>query len=303
MCLDTRLRRMTKELANAGCGGRKRPALDQRGQRRGLPRRRRAAAGQGGRRGDLDAAARHRGGAEPRPRPLLLRLGRRAAAADAGAVHRPHPGSPAGDVRDRRALRREVAHRGRLHRGGPRGGLSQGLGRARSARLEQPRDARAAARRRRQLAHAASRRARRSDRGVRPRGARVSRRRPWPLWSCSSTRACCSSDCSTSTAVTPSCWRRSMAGSPRWRWEGHEGDAGDRRPVGAGRAIDRSRRRAESRPSIPTPRASPSATGSGSSTRSTARARRPSSCCRPGRWSTPATGRCRSPTSRATSVC
>ena len=56
-------------------------------------------------------------------------------------------------------------------------------------------------------------------------------------------------------------------------------------------------------PATRTSRATSSATASASSTRSTARASRRCCCCRPGRSSTRATGRCRSPTSRATAAC
>ena len=83
----------------------------------------------------------------------------------------------------------------------------------------------------------------------------------------------------------------------------------DTGPPGAARldrpmAVELSARRRASRRgrATRTRRATSSATASGSSTRSTARASRRCCCCRRGRSSTRATGRCRSRTSRATAA-
>ena len=71
--------------------------------RAGAARRRRAAARRGRRGRDHDAARRRGGRREPRPRPLLLRLGGAAARARARALHRAADRAAAADVRGRRA--------------------------------------------------------------------------------------------------------------------------------------------------------------------------------------------------------
>ena len=99
-----------------------------------------------------------------------------------------------------------------------------------------------------------------------------------------------------STAATRSCWPRSTPGSLQLEEGRHDDQCRDHRRARAGRG-------AEPGP-LPRQRGLRRARRAcGSSTRSTARVKRRSSCCPPGRWSTPATGRCRSPTSRGTSGC
>ena len=238
-----------------------------------------------GRGRDHDAAGRRGGRREPRPRPLLLRLGGAAARARARALHRAADRAAAADVRGGHAVSREVADGDGLPRRGS--SVPEDLVRAAGAVLEPARAPRAAR-------TGARRVARRPERGVcaRPRRARARRCRS-RRWS----RSC--------YTFNEGIMLERLSGIETEHRElldvdrraGSRGGRDDRR---AG-APDRARADARALPGrggLRRARRRPDLLRGLRLGRADGLAR-----CRRGRSSTRATGRCRSPTSRGIAAC
>src|SRR5918996_1285422 len=126
------------------------------GRGRGPPRRGRAAARRSRPCGHHDPARGRGGRRQSRARPLLLRLDRELARPRARALHGRADRAPAGDVRDRRPLHRQVAAGDALSRRRRRR-VREDLVRAPGARLEPARPARARGARQRRMAFGAAR--------------------------------------------------------------------------------------------------------------------------------------------------